>query len=97
MTIQLNNWIDNMIFFLSIFFYGVFILLLGETSNVSYVCDPSRLSTCLQDTGSSSYLYVFMLGQAIHGIGFTPMFTLGTAFVDDNAKTESTAVYIGNL
>jgi hypothetical protein len=36
-----------------------------------------------------------MFGQAVHGIGFTPMFTLGTAYVDDNSKSESTAVYLG--
>ncbi|XP_053378274.1 solute carrier organic anion transporter family member 4A1-like [Mercenaria mercenaria] len=67
----------------------------GETANISYVCDPARANTCLQDSSSSSYLYLFMLGQAIHGIGFTPMFTLGTAYVDDNAKSESTAVHLG--
>ena len=62
---------------------------------MSYVCDPNRESTCVQDGSAGVFLYVFMLGQAIHGVGFTPMFTLGTAFVDDNAKTESTAVYLG--
>lgn len=36
-----------------------------------------------------------MLAQFVHGIGFTPMFTLGTAYVDDNAPSTSTALYLG--
>ena len=62
---------------------------------MSYVCDPDRVSSCVRDGSAGVYLYVFMLGQALHGIGFTPMFTLGTAFIDDSAKTDSTAVYLG--
>ena len=77
-------------------FYPYVIFSIGETSNVSYVCDPDRVNSCVKDGSSNVYLYVFMLGQAIHGVGFTPMFTLGTAYIDDNAKTESTAVYLGN-
>lgn len=38
---------------------------------------------------------MFMLAQFVHGIGFTPMFTLGTAYVDDNAPSTSTALYLG--
>ena len=41
------------------------------------------------------YLYVFMLGNALHGAGSTPMFTLGTAFIDENTKAEMTSLYLG--
>ncbi|KAK3093809.1 hypothetical protein FSP39_020494, partial [Pinctada imbricata] len=58
------------------------------------VCDVNNVETCTTRSGSGM-LYVFMLAQFVHGIGFTPMFTLGTAYVDDNAPTESTALYLG--
>lgn len=71
-------------------------LLLSATSgNTSHVCSSSNSDPeCLTQSGSS-YLYVFMLAQFVHGIGFTPMFTLGTAYVDDNAPSTSTALYLG--
>lgn len=71
-------------------------MLLSATSgNTSHVCSSSNPDPeCLTQSGSS-YLYVFMLAQFVHGIGFTPMFTLGTAYVDDNAPSTSTALYLG--
>jgi hypothetical protein len=29
-----------------------------------------------------------MLGNALHGAGSTPMFTLGTTFIDENTEAE---------
>nr|XP_022335253.1 solute carrier organic anion transporter family member 4A1-like isoform X3 [Crassostrea virginica]XP_022335254.1 solute carrier organic anion transporter family member 4A1-like isoform X3 [Crassostrea virginica] len=67
----------------------------SSSGNTSHVCSSSNPDPeCLTQSGSS-YLYVFMLAQFVHGIGFTPMFTLGTAYVDDNAPSTSTAVYLG--
>ncbi|XP_060063073.1 solute carrier organic anion transporter family member 4A1-like [Ylistrum balloti] len=65
--------------------------------NATNICDPNNPDPCAEQTSgdTSGYLYVFMLAQFVHGIGFTPFFTLGTAYVDDNAKTESTALYLG--
>ena len=66
--------------------------------NSSHTCDPTKPDPCdnQQSSGVSGYLYVFMLAQFVHGIGFTPFFTLGSAYIDDNAKTDSTAVYLSN-
>ena len=36
-----------------------------------------------------------MLAQIIHGIGFTPMFTLGTVYLDDNSDPNTAALYVG--
>ena len=36
-----------------------------------------------------------MLAQIIHGIGFTPMFTLGTVYLDDNSNPNTAALYVG--
>ena len=68
--------------------------LLGGGGGNKTVCDADNTETCTERTGSN-ILLVFMLAQFVHGIGFTPMFTLGTAYVDDNAPTGSTAIYLG--
>ncbi|XP_024595472.1 solute carrier organic anion transporter family member 4C1 isoform X2 [Neophocaena asiaeorientalis asiaeorientalis] len=53
-------------------------------------------TTC---TASSSslfyYLYVFILGQLLLGTGGTPLYTLGTAFIDDSVPTHKSSLYIG--
>lgn len=64
-----------------------------------------RLDTCLTPknrtsctTSSSSlfnYLYVFILGQLLLGVGGTPLYTLGTAFIDDSVPTHKSSLYIG--
>ena len=38
-----------------------------------------------------------MLAQIIHGIGFTPMFTLGTVYLDENSNPNTGALYLGKL
>ncbi|XP_075710955.1 solute carrier organic anion transporter family member 4C1 [Rhinoderma darwinii] len=64
-------------------------------------CETSGNSTSLEDcsgkTGStlSNYLYVFILGQLLMGIGGTPLYTLGTAFFDDSLPTHKSSLYIG--
>ncbi|KAB0394819.1 hypothetical protein E2I00_019336 [Balaenoptera physalus] len=49
-------------------------------------------------TASSSslfyYLYVFILGQLLLGTGGTPLYTLGTAFIDDSVPTHKSSLYI---
>lgn len=36
-----------------------------------------------------------MLAQIVHGVGFTPMFTLGTVYLDENSNPEVAALYVG--
>ncbi|KAK7502755.1 hypothetical protein BaRGS_00006005 [Batillaria attramentaria] len=43
----------------------------------------------------SEYLGLFMVANMIHGLGFTPMFTLGTVYIDENAPHTTAAVYVG--
>ncbi|MBN3310729.1 SO4C1 protein, partial [Amia calva] len=52
-------------------------------------CDSSRLTTV------SSYLYVFILGQLLMGVGGTALYTLGTAYIDDSVPSEKSSLYIG--
>ncbi|KAJ8308424.1 hypothetical protein KUTeg_013298 [Tegillarca granosa] len=72
---------------------------LGQANNLndSHICSANNTDPCAnrKSADASWFLYLFMLAQFVHGIGFTPMFTLGTAYVDDNASTESTSIYLG--
>ncbi|NXO79367.1 SO4C1 protein, partial [Sitta europaea] len=54
-------------------------------------------ATCSASTDSSlhKYLYVFILGQLLLGVGGTPLYTLGTAFIDDSVPKHKASLYIG--
>ncbi|XP_036390179.1 solute carrier organic anion transporter family member 4A1 isoform X1 [Megalops cyprinoides] len=60
------------------------------------LCSANLTSPC-QDSSSSlsSYRFVFMLGQFLHGMGATPLYTLGVTFLDENVKSSYAPVYIG--
>ncbi|XP_078252557.1 solute carrier organic anion transporter family member 4C1-like [Rhinoraja longicauda] len=61
-----------------------------STSNSTKVdCDSSAPSK------TSSFLYLFLLGQLLHGVGGTPLYTLGTAYIDDTVPNDKTSLYIG--
>lgn len=46
-------------------------------------------------SSASRLLPMFMVGQMLQGIGFSPAYSVGCAFIDDNASREDTAFYIG--
>ncbi|XP_046377706.2 solute carrier organic anion transporter family member 4A1-like isoform X2 [Haliotis rufescens] len=48
-----------------------------------------------RDSYLQKYVYIFMLGNALHGAGATPMFTLGTTFIDENTQAKMTSLYLG--
>uniref|UniRef100_A0A3P9CLC8 Solute carrier organic anion transporter family member n=1 Tax=Maylandia zebra TaxID=106582 RepID=A0A3P9CLC8_9CICH len=52
--------------------------------------------TCVRDSGSSMWIYVF-LGNALRGIGETPVTPLGISYIDDFAKAENSPFYIACL
>ncbi|XP_074063007.1 solute carrier organic anion transporter family member 4C1-like [Macrotis lagotis] len=55
-----------------------------------------NITICRDSTSKlSSYLYVFILGQLLLGVGGTPLYTLGTAFIDDSVPTHKSSLYIG--
>ncbi|XP_049329710.1 solute carrier organic anion transporter family member 1C1 isoform X4 [Astyanax mexicanus] len=51
---------------------------------------------CVREPGSNMWIYV-LLGNAIRGIGETPVTPLGISYVDDFAKAENSAFYIACL
>lgn len=46
-------------------------------------------------SGLSSYRLIFMLGQLLHGVGATPLYTLGVTYLDENVKSSYSPIYIG--
>lgn len=59
-------------------------------------CRANRSLACEDRASSlSSYQLVFMLGQFLHGVGATPLYTLGVTYLDENVKSSYSPVYIG--
>uniref|UniRef100_A0A7N5KL47 Solute carrier organic anion transporter family member n=1 Tax=Ailuropoda melanoleuca TaxID=9646 RepID=A0A7N5KL47_AILME len=58
-------------------------------------CGANRSVACRDSaSGLSGYRLVFMLGQFLHGVGATPLYTLGVTFLDENVKSSYSPVYI---
>ncbi|XP_063315660.1 solute carrier organic anion transporter family member 4A1 [Pelobates fuscus] len=59
-------------------------------------CSSNQTQQVAESASSlSHYRYVFMLGQFLHGIGATPLYTLGVTYLDENVKSSYSPVYIG--
>lgn len=59
------------------------------------LCVPILLlSACVRESSSHMWIYVF-LGNALRGIGETPVTPLGISYIDDFAKAENSPFYIG--
>ncbi|XP_074058510.1 solute carrier organic anion transporter family member 4C1-like [Macrotis lagotis] len=63
-----------------------------DTCPATTINDPCR---SFITSSLSNYLYVFILGQMLLGVGGTPLYTLGTAFIDDSVPTHLSSLYIG--
>ncbi|XP_069736525.1 solute carrier organic anion transporter family member 4C1 [Phaenicophaeus curvirostris] len=59
------------------------------TSSTNFTCSASSKSSL------HKYLPVFMLGQLLLGVGGTPLYTLGTSFIDDSVPKHKSSLYIG--
>uniref|UniRef100_A0A8C6X170 Solute carrier organic anion transporter family member n=1 Tax=Naja naja TaxID=35670 RepID=A0A8C6X170_NAJNA len=60
-------------------------------------CSSNQSAWCSESVSTlSNYQFVFMLGQFLHGIGATPLYTLGVTYLDENVKSNYSPVYIGN-
>jgi len=43
----------------------------------------------------SNYRWFFLVGQFVHGVGASPIITLGTTLLDENVSKKSSPLYIG--
>uniref|UniRef100_A0A674E867 Solute carrier organic anion transporter family member n=1 Tax=Salmo trutta TaxID=8032 RepID=A0A674E867_SALTR len=85
------------------FFMGryTFDTVIQGSMNDSVYCVPVCLCMipsvdCVRDSSSHMWIYVF-LGNAVRGIGETPVTPLGISYIDDFAKAENSAFYIACL
>ncbi|KAM5330367.1 solute carrier organic anion transporter family member 4C1 isoform 1-T1 [Glossophaga mutica] len=81
------------VFSLPKFFSGKYQL--GSPYEDTCLIARNRTSCTSSSSSLSSYLYVFILGQLLLGTGGTPLYTLGTAFLDDSVPTHKSSLYIG--
>ncbi|EMP35838.1 Solute carrier organic anion transporter family member 4A1 [Chelonia mydas] len=59
------------------------------------MCSSNHSMQCAESMSIlSNYRFVFMLGQFLHGIGATPLYTLGVTYLDENVKSNYSPVYI---
>ncbi|XP_047626646.1 solute carrier organic anion transporter family member 4A1 isoform X1 [Phacochoerus africanus] len=61
-------------------------------------CRANQSTPCGGRASSlSGYRLVFMLGQFLHGVGATPLYTLGVTYLDENVKSSSSPVYLATF
>uniref|UniRef100_A0A3B4UI78 Solute carrier organic anion transporter family member n=1 Tax=Seriola dumerili TaxID=41447 RepID=A0A3B4UI78_SERDU len=75
----------------------------NDSVNIAACVDPLKTlecmchyAACVKESGSNMWIYVF-LGNALRGIGETPVTPLGIAYIDDFAKAENSPFYIACL
>lgn len=68
----------------------------ASASEQTELCSANRSAPCQdQESGQSSYRFLFMLGQFLLGAGATPLYTLGVTYLDENVGSNYAPVYIG--
>ena len=70
----------------------------GSAADFKFFCACvflERESNCEGDAQLQSYLYVLILGQLLHGIGGTTLYTVGVSLIDDSVSANASPMYIG--
>uniref|UniRef100_A0A3B5B8U2 Solute carrier organic anion transporter family member n=1 Tax=Stegastes partitus TaxID=144197 RepID=A0A3B5B8U2_9TELE len=72
----------------------------NDSVNIAACVDPLKTvevpEVQIEESGSNMWIYVF-LGNALRGIGETPVTPLGISYIDDFAKAENSPFYIACL
>ncbi|XP_033727827.1 solute carrier organic anion transporter family member 4C1-like isoform X2 [Pecten maximus] len=83
---------------------GSFVMTLPHFTNGLYLWGENirgtcseivEADTCNMDESLQNYLYVFLLGQALHGVGGTTLYIVGVSLMDDSVPATSSPMYIG--
>lgn len=65
---------------------------LGSHNSIQY----GKPDNCIKGSRSNVMpVMFFMVAQLLLGAGGSPLFTLGTTYIDDHVKRESSSMYIG--
>jgi hypothetical protein len=68
--------------------------------NGSTSADFLAMTSCrsaVNSSGSFRYVFLFCLAHFLHGVGATPLFTLGVSYIDENVKPSLSSLYLGRL
>lgn len=57
-------------------------------------CDSEELDGGIS-VDSRLFMWLFLLGQLLHGAGAAPLYTLGVTFIDENVSKKMSSVYLG--
>ncbi|PAV55622.1 hypothetical protein WR25_09946 [Diploscapter pachys] len=55
-------------------------------------CNEEQIS---QQPGSFRYMFLFCLAHFLHGIGATPLFTIGVSYIDENVGPALSSLFVG--
>lgn len=69
------------------------------SSGENDVCRLNRTEAECSSGGGriSNYFWVFVLAQFLHGLGASPLYTLGVTYIDENVRPKLTGLYIGEF
>ncbi|XP_040477975.1 solute carrier organic anion transporter family member 4C1 isoform X2 [Ursus maritimus] len=81
-----------LVFSMPKFFSGKYQM--GSFFEGTCIATRNTTSCTFSNSSLSNYLYVFILGQLLLGAGGTPLYTLGTAFIDESVPTHKSSLYI---
>lgn len=61
------------------------------------VVQGSRESHCgvVVEKWLSSFRHIFVLGQFLHGVGASPLYTLGITYLDESVPIKMSSMYLG--
>ncbi|GAB1606770.1 solute carrier organic anion transporter family member 4C1-like [Argonauta hians] len=63
--------------------------------NLTGLCSNKTSVSSVTETSTANFLYVFLLGRLIHGIGCSILHTLGISCVDDCVDPKNVPMYMG--
>ncbi|CAB3403057.1 unnamed protein product [Caenorhabditis bovis] len=69
----------------------------GQNQSDFGQCTLRDDQTCVGTAPSTywnPYFWMFILGQTLHGIGSTPLFSIGTTYMDENVSQKASPVYL---
>ena len=69
-----------------------------ETCHLNNTRSGISSATCENGIGGSSsilYLLIFCAAEMVMGLGTTPLYTLGAAYLDENVSPKNSPIYIG--
>lgn len=63
-----------------------------SSSSTEEICDIEE-----EKSGNEIYTFIFMVSQALIGIGSTPILTLGLSYIDNHVSKKSSPQYLGKF